>query len=488
MSAIRHKIKKGLQWTVGSQLINQVMVLFFNLILLRWITPVEFGLFAFPYMVFVFFRSFHDLGFSEVFIVQKDWDKKLYSSLFWLIMGLAFVSSAIMILTAEPMEMWSGKSGNAEVQMILGIGIVIGAAHAGFDLIFRKQLLFENLFWIEFWSNLVSGLISVCLAWAGYGIYALIGKTLIYVLMLTVLSWIRCKEKPDFVFSLSHIRQNLSFASANLGDQLIQFFFKNADTFLLARYAPAVNLGMYDRAFRLLVFPVQQVGASLSKVILPVFVSADLDDRQLAGAYLKLLLTATTLSMPLLTLVPLVAEDAIIVFFRPEWQGLAPLFSIMTLMALAQGSFSLANPIFYVKRKVSHLFWFSLVSRSVSIAMLIWAIQQKCSIEIIAFYFSATAFAFVLPFQWMIMRLLKINSIALLKPLLRILFACLAMTAAVMVLRFFSESWYVVVRLITNTIMALGIALMILHRQIRELALDFKAPNSGSNSSHTWQR
>ena len=53
---------------------------------------------------------------------------------------------------------------------------------------------------------------------------------------------------------------------------------------------------------------------------------------------------------------------------------------------------------------------------------------------------------------------------------------------------FFSESWYVVVRLITNTIMALGIALMILHRQIRELALDFKAPNSGSNSSHTWQR
>ena len=258
------------------------MVLFFNLILLRWITPVEFGLFAFPYMVFVFFRSFHDLGFSEVFIVQKDWDKKLYSSLFWLIMGLAFVSSAIMILYGRTNGNVGGKSGNAEVQMILGIGIVIGAAHAGFDLIFRKQLLFENLFGSNFWSNLVSGLISVCLAWAGYGIYALIGKTLIYVLMLTVLSWIRCKENQILYFPyLTLDKTSLFFRQFRRPVDPV--LFKNADTFLLARYAPAVNLGMYDRAFRLLVFPVQQVGASLSKVILPVFVSADLDDRQLAG-------------------------------------------------------------------------------------------------------------------------------------------------------------------------------------------------------------
>ena len=485
MSALRHKIKQGLQWTVGSQLINQAMVLFFNLILLRWITPAEFGLFAFPYMVFTFFRSFHDLGFSEVFIVQKHWDEKLYSSLFWLIIGLAFCSSVIMITTAGQMQAWTGKMGTSEIQMWLGLGIVMGSAHAGFDLIFRKQLLFENLFWIEFWANLVSGLLSVWLAWSGMGIYALLGKTLVYVALLSILSLIICKVKPHFSFSVQHIKSNLPFASANLGDQLIQFFFKNADTFLLARFAPAVNVGMYDRAFRLLVFPVQQVGASLSKVILPVFVSADLDDQQLAAAYQKLLITAATLALPLLTLVPLVAEDAISLFFRSEWQGLAPLFSIMTLMAIAQGSFALANPIFYIKRKVGNLFWFSLVSRSISVAMLAWAIYQKCSIEIIALYFSASAFAFVLPFQWMIVRLLNIDSSALLKPLTRILLACLVMAASVMILRYFTENWHVGIRLVINTAMALGMALLFLHRQIRELGFAFNGHNSSSKPNHS---
>ena len=474
----------GLQWTVGSQLINQAMVLFFNLILLHWITPAEFGLFAFPYMVFTFFRSFHDLGFSEVFIVQKQWDEKLYSSLFWLIIGLAFCSAFIMILTADQMQVWTGKMGTAEIQMWLGLGIIMGSAHAGFDLIFRKQLLFENLFWIEFWANLVSGLLSVWLAFRGVGLYALLAKTLVYVALLSILSLLVCKVKPHFSFSLHHIKSNLPFASANLGDQLIQFFFKNADTFLLSRYAPTVNLGMYYRAFRLLVFPVQQVGASLSKVILPVFVSADLDDKQLAAAYQKLLISAATLALPLLTLVPLVAEDAITLFFRSEWQGLAPLFSIMTLMALAQGSFALANPIFYIKRKVNHLFWFSLVSRSISVAMLIWAIYQKCSIEIIALYFSASAFAFVLPFQWMIVRLLRINSLALMKPLSRILFTCLAMFASVIVLRYFSEDWHVGIRLMINTAIALCIALLFLYHQIRDLGLAFVGSNSPSKSDH----
>jgi PST family polysaccharide transporter len=424
LSDLKAKISQGLRWTMGSQVVNQVMVLFFNLALLHWLTPDQFGIFAFPYLVFTLLRSFHDFGFSEVFIVEKDWHHTLFSSIFWLIIILAFLAGIVTFFLSPLLEDWTQKLGTGQLLKWLAFAVFLGSVQAGFDIVFRKLLLFDKLFWIEFWANLISGVSGIVLAWWGTAYYALLAKTIIYVVVLSMLSFFLAPRRPAFCLSFSLLRQHLSFATANWGDQLIQFAFKNADTFLLSRYAPSASLGLYDRAFRLLVFPVQQVGASMSKVMLPAFSNIKEDTLKLSQAFYNIWLMAAAITLPFLTLVPMVAADVVDVFFLPAWKQLSVLFSTMTLMAAAQGSFALGNPVFYIKARVGLLFRFSLISRLIPIVLLVWAIGHFDSIEKIALVFSISAFAFVLPFHWLVFRLLEIKMADLIKPMARILLAC----------------------------------------------------------------
>jgi teichuronic acid exporter len=411
LASLKNKTWLGIQWSFGSQVVNQAMVLIFNLALLRWLTPQDFGLFAFPYLVFSFFRSFHDFGYSDVLIVQKDWNPLTFSSVFWLTTAIALFCTMLMVFFAPDMAAWTHHTNSESLLIWLGMALMLGAAQAGLEVVFRKNLLFKKLFWIEFYANLTSGVVALYMAWQGYGIHALIGKTLAYVSVLSVLSLILVPEKPRLQFSLSEVKSHFSFAASNIGDQLVQFVFKNADTFLLSRYAPATQLGWYDRAFKLLVFPVQQASASVARVILPAFSSFGNDKVRLAEAYLKLMHTTALIVFPFLVLIPFISEEVVLLLFDPGWRPLSSLFSIFTLMAFTQGVFALGNPIFYLSGRVSTLFRFSLVSRTTAVMVLCWAIFTGKDIVYIAFTFSVAAALFVIPFQRLVFRMLCISGL-----------------------------------------------------------------------------
>lgn len=474
MASLKNKTWLGIQWSFGSQVVNQAMVLIFNLALLSWLTPLDFGLFAFPYLVFSFFRSFHDFGYGDVLIVKKDWNPLTYASIFWLTTGIALLCTLLMVFIAPGMAGWTRNNSTQTILIWLGLALMLGAAQAGLEVVFRKNLLFEKLFWMEFYANLTSGIVAIYMAWQGYGIYALIGKTLTYVSVLSVLSLFLVPEKPKLQFSLAEVKSNFSFATANIGDQLVQFVFKNADTFLLSRFAPATQLGWYDRAFKLLVFPVQQAGASVARVILPAFSSFGDDKEKLSSAYLKLMATSALLTLPFLVVIPFVSHDVVVLLFDPSWKPMSSLFSIFTLMALTQGVFALGNPIFYLSGKVSTLFRFSLISRSSAVLVLCFVIFTGQDIEWIALSFTLAATFFVLPFQHLVLKMLDIGCSRFWKSIKRAVLGCILIGISLILLHLFTGAMDRGTALLLKIIVALLVYAVVVKNDLLALAGDIK--------------
>ncbi|MBL0082060.1 MAG: lipopolysaccharide biosynthesis protein [Saprospiraceae bacterium] len=470
MVSLKNKTWLGIQWSFGSQVVNQAMVLIFNLALLSWLTPQDFGLFAFPYLVFSFFRSFHDFGYGDVLIVKKEWNPLTFSSIFWLTTAIALLCTVLMIFFAPGMATWTRNTGSESILIWLGMALMLGAAQAGLEVVFRKNLLFEKLFWMEFYANLTSGMVAIYMAWQGYGIYALIGKTLTYVAVLSVLSLIMVPEKPKFQFSMAEVKSHFSFATANIGDQLVQFVFKNADTFLLARFAPATHLGWYDRAFKLLVFPVQQASASVARVILPAFSTYGDDKEKLAAAYLKLMATSALLAFPFLVIIPFVSEEVVFLLFDPSWRPLSTLFSIFTLMALTQGVFALGNPIFYLSGRVSTLFRFSLISRSSAVLVLCFAIFTGQDIEWVALSFTLAATFFVLPFQHLVLKMLNIGWSRFWKSIERVVLGCILIGVSLILLHLFTGAMDTGTALLLKIIIALLVYAVVVKNDLLALA------------------
>lgn len=431
--------RQSIQWSLGSQIINQAMVVFFNLLLLTWLTPYDFGVFVFPYLIFSFLRSFQDFGFSEAVIIQKEWDVKLYSTIFWAIAAIALTSAFAMLLLSGILSHWTDAEDSRILIQWLSLALVLGIGQAGFDMVFRRFIQFHKLFWIEFAANLISGVVGIIGAWRGLGFYALVFKTMTYVAVLSALSWWLSPAKPRLFFSMQYIKQNFSFASANIGDQLLQFFFRNADAFLLSRFIQPGSLGLYDRAGKLLVFPVQQASAAVSRALLPSFAALD-DEERLKETFLSLTSVAALLSLPVLTVIPFVIDDALHLFFAPEWKAAADLFKVFVLMAIAQGIYAIGGPLFYVNSQVKKLLVFTFISRSSAVIALLVALWFKANVVQLAFVFSISAFVFVFPFISMILKMLDVKHASLWKQLRNILLTCLSIAAVNLMLVYLLDS------------------------------------------------
>ena len=71
------------------------------------------------------------------------------------------------------------------------------------------------------------------------------------------------------------------------GFNIVNYFSRNADNLLIGRYYGAVQLGLYDRAYRLLLFPLQQMLVPLGRVMFPLLSRLQSEPERYRKAYIE---------------------------------------------------------------------------------------------------------------------------------------------------------------------------------------------------------
>ena len=89
--------------------------------------------------------------------------------------------------------------------------------------------------------------------------------------------------RPDFAID----RDIMSFGANLTGFNLVNFFARNLDNILIGKYSGAIELGYYDRAYKLLLFPIQNIIAPLSRVMIPLLSRVQDDKPRFRDLYLQ---------------------------------------------------------------------------------------------------------------------------------------------------------------------------------------------------------
>jgi PST family polysaccharide transporter len=117
---------------------------------------------------------------------------------------------------------------------------------------------------------------------------------------------------------------------------LVKFLVRNADTVLVARYAGSAAAGMYDRCYRLMMLPVQNINAPLSRLLLPLL-SRNLETPAVYRRQFLLAARAVTLASAPGISVATATSSALMPFLLGErWQAAGPIFFWLGLACLAQ--------------------------------------------------------------------------------------------------------------------------------------------------------
>ena len=172
--------------------------------------------------------------------------------------------------------------------------------------------------------QIVGGAAGIIAAYAGAGIYALTINPVFSSVMLFAINYreypVRLRMKP----AREALSKVFSFSAYQFSFQLLNFFSRNLDKLLMGRYMSLSDLGYYDKSYRLMMMPLQNIAFVISPVMHPVFAQMQHDIKKLGEAYLKVIRLLAFIGLPLSAVLWFTAEELVLIIFGDQWRPPTP--------------------------------------------------------------------------------------------------------------------------------------------------------------------
>ncbi|HSW63468.1 MAG TPA: lipopolysaccharide biosynthesis protein [Dissulfurispiraceae bacterium] len=331
--------------TMTAQAIQFVLHMAGTMILARLLTPADFGLIGMVTVVVGFAAMFKDAGLSMATVQRATISHEQISTLFWLNVLLSVVLG-LCILLASPLVAWFyGRPELTLVTSALSLSFIITGLTIQHSALLRRHMRFGTLAVIHIVSYLINLIVVVLLALAGWRYWALVGGSLATAISDILLTLFFCPWIPGRMQKGTGVRSMLKFGGHLTGFNFLNYFARNADNVLIGRFLGADALGLYAKAYGLLMLPITQITGPIAAVATPALSRLQNDPERYCRYYYQAINVIAFITMPMVALMAALSSEIIEIILGKQWMGAAPIFKVLAFAALFQ---PVVNPVGWV--------------------------------------------------------------------------------------------------------------------------------------------
>jgi O-antigen/teichoic acid export membrane protein len=296
-------------------------------ILARFLTPADFGIMAMAATVSNLIMMFRDVGLTTPVVQRRDLSDAQLSALYWINVTFGVALTAATILVAPVVAWFYDQPDLTLIVSVLATGFLIGTTGAMQDALLRRNLRFAAMATIKSMAAIVALAAGIIAAWLGYGIWALVIMRLAQTATQGLGSWLASRWRPRWYQRGTEVKSLLTVAGHVSGSQFSIYLSRNADNVLIGWYWGEHLLGLYAQAYKLLMFPLNQIGPALNGVMLPLLSRLHGDPAAYRSAYRRVTEKVVILTMPLTCLMLVFPDEVIHVLLGPQWAEAAPILA-----------------------------------------------------------------------------------------------------------------------------------------------------------------
>ncbi len=330
-------------------------------VLARLLAPEVFGLVAMATVITGAVVAFKDAGLSMATVQRNRIDHEQLSTLFWLNVGIS-VFLTILIVATAPIIAWAfGRKELVAITIVLAGAFILGGLTVQHQALLRRQMRFGTLAVIGFTSMASGVLVAIAMAFAGAGYWALVAMPITSTAVNALSVWWACSWRPGWPTRFDHVGPMLGFGGHLTAANLLNYSCRNLDNFLIGVSWGAGPLGLYSKAYQLLLLPVTQINAPVSAVMIPALSRLQGDVVAFRNAYRRAISALAALGMPVVVYTFVVAEELIVLILGEPWIGATPVFRALAPAAFL-GTISVATgwvtiPLGRTDRELRSTFW-----------------------------------------------------------------------------------------------------------------------------------
>lgn len=332
--SLKKRALKGAVWTYAQQFSTQFINFIVSIFLARILLPEEFGLIG---MIAIFMgigTILFDGGMTSSLIRSDNLEESDFSTVFIFNLLVSIGAYFVIFISAPFIADFYHQPILTNVTRIYALSFVFSAFGSVQNTILTKAMNFKKQTLLTIPALLAGSIVALFMAFNGFGVWSLVGMTLINTFVLGVILWFTSTWKPSFIFSKDKFRKHFNYGYKLTLSGVLDIIFTNIYQIVIGRFFTASIVGYYTRANQLMMMPVGNVSTALNKVAFPLFAEMKNDELRLKSAYKRMMLMVLYLINPIVVIMLVLAEPLTVFLFTEKWLPMVPLFQIICLSGL----------------------------------------------------------------------------------------------------------------------------------------------------------
>lgn len=384
MVSLKKQLFSGIAFTAVAKYSGMIISLIITGILSRLLTPSEFGVIAVSMVIITFFGVFSDLGIAPAIIQNKELDKKDLSNLFSFTVWLSIGISLLFFLSSGLIARYYNSSILEPICRILSLSLLFNTMNIVPNALLYRDKAFKFLAKRSIVVQAIVGVVAIFAAFKGAGVYALLINPVMSAIIIFFITSRRYPQQLRWTIGLSSLKKIFSFSSYQFLFNLINYFSRNLDKLIVGKYLGMNLLGYYEKSYRLMMLPLQNITYVVTPVMHPVFSGFQNNTHQLESSYRKVVRLLAFIGFPLSIFLLFTSRELMLLIFGMQWEASVPVFRILALTVGSQIILSTSGSIFQAAGDTKSLFITGLFSATLNVAGMLIAVFVFKTLEAVA--------------------------------------------------------------------------------------------------------
>jgi O-antigen/teichoic acid export membrane protein len=341
LNELKGRTVRGGAVTFAAQGIKVALNIGSTLVLARLLTPTDYGLIGMVTGVIGFVETFKDAGLSMATVQRERITHEQISTLFWLNVGLSVALMIVVASLASFLVSFFNEPRLSRITLVLATTFLLSGLTVQHQALLRRNMRFKELTAIDVGSFAAGSIVALGMAYLGFRYWALVGMAIVTSLVNVIAVWVAMPWRPGPPRRNADVKSMIGFGGHIIGLRFAQSFVRNTPNVLLGWYWGAGTVGLYQRAYTLLMFSVDQVQGPVAAVAIVPISRLQSDGPRLRQFFLGAYSVVISCILPIVVTCAIYAEGIVSLMLGRQWLAAAPTFRWLALAGVFVG---LGNP------------------------------------------------------------------------------------------------------------------------------------------------
>lgn len=373
-SGLGGRAAKAIAWVMLEKWSVRLISLGVFAVLTRFVTASDFGLISIATVFTAVLTVIADGGFGKALVQKARLDPADAATAFWTSFAISVALYFVLFVSAPFIAALFGMPQLGPVLRVLGLILILGGLSSVPAALLERDFEFRLLTLRQLSGAIVGGLITVPLAFAGFGVWALVSNSLLTTLGASIALWVTSRWRPTFTFSVGALRSLVGVGGGALGVELLNAVQANIDKLLIGIFLGDVELGYYFVGQRAVNILAEVLTSFVGRISLTSFSKSQDDPVRLNRMLRRLTLVVSILAVSVFGTAALVAPQLVPFVFGPGWGRSVLIFQLLAPAAALTAITAFDGSLLLAVRKPVSAFGLALAQNVLGVLLILLAL------------------------------------------------------------------------------------------------------------------